>query len=94
MPIYEYKCEQCGNVEEVLQKISDAPLSTCERCSGNLHKLISHSTFHLKGSGWYVTDYAKKSSSDTKTETSKTQANEAKPSSSDGPKTSTSDTSA
>jgi putative FmdB family regulatory protein len=61
MPIYEYQCSQCGNVEEAIQKFSDKPLSKCKRCSGKLHKLISHSTFHLKGSGWYVTDYANKS---------------------------------
>jgi len=60
MPIYEYECTQCGRIEEVLQKFSDKPLTTCRHCSGKLHKLISHSTFHLKGSGWYVTDYAGK----------------------------------
>ena len=60
MPIYEYECTQCGRIEEVLQKFSDKPLTTCKHCSGKLHKLISHSTFHLKGSGWYVTDYAGK----------------------------------
>jgi len=61
MPIYEYECAQCGAVEEVIQKFSDKPLSTCKQCSGKLTKLMSQSTFHLKGSGWYVTDYAKKS---------------------------------
>ena len=58
MPLYEYECTQCGRIEEVLQKFSDKPLTTCRHCSGKLHKLISQSTFHLKGSGWYVTDYA------------------------------------
>lgn len=61
MPIYEYECAQCGCVEEVIQKFSDKPLNTCKRCSGKLTKLMSQSTFHLKGSGWYVTDYANKS---------------------------------
>jgi putative FmdB family regulatory protein len=61
MPIYEYECTQCGKVEEVLQNFSDAPLTTCSVCSGKLNKLISQSSFHLKGSGWYVTDYAGKS---------------------------------
>ncbi|MDM8535800.1 zinc ribbon domain-containing protein [Desulfobacterales bacterium HSG17] len=61
MPIYEYECEQCGKLEEALQKISDAPLSICRYCSGSLHKLMSQNSFHLKGSGWYVTDYANKS---------------------------------
>jgi putative FmdB family regulatory protein len=60
MPIYEYQCSECGNIEEALQKVSDAPLTTCTNCSGKLNKLISHSSFHLKGSGWYVTDYADK----------------------------------
>ena len=61
MPIYEYECMQCGSVDEVLQKISDKPLKKCRHCSGKLQKLISHSSFHLKGTGWYVTDYAGKS---------------------------------
>jgi len=61
MPIYEYECSKCGQIEEVLQKFSDKPLTKCKHCSGKLNKLVSHSTFHLKGSGWYVTDYAAKS---------------------------------
>jgi putative FmdB family regulatory protein len=63
MPIYEYECAKCGKVHEIIQKISDKSLSKCPNCSGKLHKLISQSTFHLKGSGWYATDYAKKSNS-------------------------------
>jgi putative FmdB family regulatory protein len=65
MPIYEYECESCGKIEEILQKISDNPLCTCKHCTGKLHKLVSHSSFHLKGTGWYVTDYAKKSAKKT-----------------------------
>jgi len=57
MPIYEYECTQCGKIEEALQKFSDAPLIQCKHCSGELHRLISNTAFHLKGSGWYVTDY-------------------------------------
>ncbi len=60
MPIYEYECTNCGKVIEAWQKFSDPPLTTCEHCKGKLRKLISLSTFHLKGSGWYVTDYAGK----------------------------------
>ena len=69
MPIYEYECEKCGKVVEQWQKISDPPLEWCE-CGGPMHKLISRSSFHLKGSGWYVTDYARKGSggSDSKKE--------------------------
>jgi putative FmdB family regulatory protein len=63
MPIYEYECSKCGEIEEIFQKFSDKPLVKCKRCSGKLHKLISHSSFHLKGTGWYVTDYANKSRS-------------------------------
>jgi putative FmdB family regulatory protein len=62
MPIYEYRCEKCGKVFEILQRFSDAPLKTHEDCGGEVEKLISHSAFQLKGSGWYQTDYAKGSS--------------------------------
>ncbi len=58
MPIYEYQCAACGRVEEKWQKISEDPLTTCPACGGNLSKLISNCAFHLKGSGWYVTDYS------------------------------------
>ncbi len=58
MPIYEYQCAACGRVEEKWQKISEDPLTTCPACGGSLSKLISNCSFHLKGSGWYVTDYS------------------------------------
>jgi len=61
MPIYEYQCDNCGRIDEVMQKISEKPLTKCSYCNGKMHKLISHSAFHLKGTGWYVTDYAGKS---------------------------------
>ena len=61
MPIYEYECKKCGHQTEVLQKFSDPPITGCELCHGDMKKLISHNTFHLKGTGWYVTDYASKS---------------------------------
>jgi putative FmdB family regulatory protein len=57
MPIYEYQCAACGQVVEKWQKISEDPLVTCPNCGGRLSKLISNCSFHLKGSGWYVTDY-------------------------------------
>jgi putative FmdB family regulatory protein len=66
MPIYEYQCDQCGKIEEALQSINDKPLTKCAHCSGKLHKLISHSAFHLKGTGWYVTDYAGKAQNKSK----------------------------
>ena len=58
MPIYEYQCAACGRVVEKWQKISEDPLTTCSACGGGLSKLISNCAFHLKGSGWYVTDYS------------------------------------
>jgi len=60
MPIYEYECAKCGHQTEVLQKFSDQLITKCELCKGKMKKLISQSTFHLKGTGWYVTDYASK----------------------------------
>lgn len=71
MPVYEYQCTVCGQVEEAFQKISDSPLETCSHCQGHLKKIISQSTFHLKGSGWYVTDYGgKKAGTETKKKSS------------------------
>lgn len=60
MPIYEYRCDKCGHEFEEWQKFSDPVVDTCPTCGGKSHRLISQSSFHLKGSGWYVTDYAKK----------------------------------
>ncbi|NOX21328.1 MAG: zinc ribbon domain-containing protein [Nitrospirae bacterium] len=60
MPIYEYLCLKCNKELEVVQKFSDEPLTTCPECGGQLKKLISSSSFILKGSGWYITDYASK----------------------------------
>ena len=65
MPIYEYQCEKCGRVLEAYQKFSEPALKTCKNCSGRLHKLISQSSFHLKGTGWYVTDYGNKRTENT-----------------------------
>ena len=61
MPIYEYHCDQCGETTEMLQKFSDDPLTVCPACGGHVEKLMSMNSFKLKGSGWYVTDYAGKS---------------------------------
>lgn len=64
MPIYAYKCESCGHAKDVLQKISDAPLSTCPACGKeSFHKQVTAAGFQLKGSGWYVTDFRGGSSS-------------------------------
>jgi putative FmdB family regulatory protein len=76
MPLYEYQCEACGHRFEVIQKFSDPPVETCPRCGGAVRKLLSSPAIQFKGSGWYITDYAKKdssssapSSSETKSET-------------------------
>jgi putative FmdB family regulatory protein len=60
MPIYEYCCEKCGREFEEWQKFSDSPVEKCEECGGRTRRLISHSSFVLKGTGWYVTDYGRK----------------------------------
>ena len=59
MPIYEYDCQKCGTFETT-QKITEKPLSKCPTCKGKVKKLISNTSFQLKGTGWYVTDYARK----------------------------------
>src|SRR5215510_4515282 len=64
MPIYEYECSKCGKTIEVIQKFSDKPLTKHKECGGRLTKLISAAGFQFKGTGWYVTDYAKKGKSD------------------------------
>jgi putative FmdB family regulatory protein len=70
VPIYEYKCAECNKIFEAFQKISDDPLTECRFCNGKVERLISHTSFQLKGDGWYVTDYAKKSA-DSKTDAPK-----------------------
>lgn len=63
MPIYEYRCAECGKVFEVIQKFSDKPIKKCAHCGGKAEKLISQSSFVLKGTGWHATDYAVKKES-------------------------------
>jgi putative FmdB family regulatory protein len=62
MPLYEYECEACGHRAEVLQRVGAPPIGACESCGGKMKRLLSAPAFQFKGSGWYVTDYAKKSS--------------------------------
>lgn len=61
MPLYEYQCEKCGRFERIV-KFSDPPLAACPTCGGPVQKLFSSPAIQFKGSGWYITDYAKKSS--------------------------------
>jgi putative FmdB family regulatory protein len=63
MPIYEYHCDSCDTRFERLQRLDDPPLAACEECGGPVRKLISAPAFQFKGSGWYVTDYARKGTS-------------------------------
>lgn len=64
MPIYEYVCQKCGHHLEVMQKMSDKPLSKCPECKGKLEKIFSQTSFQLKGSGWYATDYTSRGKSE------------------------------
>ena len=59
MPIYEYKCEKCGNLDEHLMRFSDPDPEGCSKCGDPVHKIVSQTSFSLKGTGWYVTDYKK-----------------------------------
>ena len=60
MPIYEYKCKKCGKEFEMFQGVADPVAKSCKFCRGPVHKMMSLSSFHLKGSGWYATDYGGK----------------------------------
>ncbi len=86
MPLYEYECTQCGKRIEKIQKFSDSPLTTCEKCGGKLEKLISSSAIQFKGTGWYVTDYAHKSSTTLPSSSSSESGNGGKGSSTEGAK--------
>ena len=67
MPLYEYRCEACGHQFEVIQKFSDDPIAVCPKCgSGPVAKLLSSPAFQFKGTGWYITDYARKGTSEGK----------------------------
>ena len=63
MPLYEYRCQKCGATIEKIQKFSDAPLAKCEKCGGRLERVVSAPAIQFKGSGWYVNDYGRGSSS-------------------------------
>ena len=98
MPIYEYECNKCGKEFEVFQRITEEPLTKCKFCEGPVNRLISQCSFHLKGTGWYVTDYkhggATSSGNGSTTDGSKEAKTEAKtePSKSEASKTETSKT--
>ena len=88
MPLYEYQCESCGHRFELIQKFSDPPAETCPACGkGPVQKLVSSPAFQFKGTGWYVTDYARKSDggSESKDKAPKADADSSKSESSDKP---------
>ena len=62
MPLYEYECDDCGHRFERIRKFSDPPLTACPECAGRVRKLVSSPAIQFKGTGWYVTDYARKPS--------------------------------
>ena len=90
MPLYEYQCDECGHTFEKIQKFSDPLETTCPKCGGPVRKLMSSPAIQFKGSGWYITDYAKKDSapakSDSKTDSKAETKTEGKSDSSDGTK--------
>ena len=71
MPVYEYECEDCRKIFEVQQKMSDAPLACCPDCKGEVRKLVSMSSFQLKGGGWYADGYASSSEKSSNKESEK-----------------------
>jgi putative FmdB family regulatory protein len=97
MPLYEYQCDACTERFERIQKFSDPPVETCPSCGSRVRKLLSSPAIQFKGSGWYITDYARKSSGDggkgdaskteTKTETSKSESSSTSTDSSTGSST-------
>jgi len=76
MPLYEYQCDKCGAVFEVIEKFSDKPLTVHENCGGNVERLLSAPALQFKGSGWYVNDYAKSGSPPSNGESKKKDASE------------------
>ncbi|MFQ5930724.1 MAG: FmdB family zinc ribbon protein, partial [Acidobacteriota bacterium] len=78
MPLYEYRCQDCGRTVEIIQRFSDPPLPECEVCGGELERLLSPAAVHFKGSGWYVTDYARKNDKGSSKEDSSAKAKEEK----------------
>ncbi len=93
MPLYEYRCIDCNNSLEVIQKFSDPVLADCSECGGRLEKVLSAPAIRFKGSGWYVNDYAKKNSGGSSQEKSekpakKSSKSDSKSSSESSPKSS------
>jgi putative FmdB family regulatory protein len=92
MPLYEYRCEGCGEKFEIIQKFSDRPMTTHDKCGGSVHRLLSAPALQFKGSGWYVNDYAKTSKPEGDGAPKKEDSAPAKTSSSESSDTSSSST--
>ena len=73
MPLYEYKCEKCGERVEIIQRVSDKPYSHCPKCGGDMKKMVSAPAIQFKGSGFYKTDYASSKPSDSGPKESKSE---------------------
>jgi putative FmdB family regulatory protein len=98
MPLYEYQCEKCGDLFEVMQKFSDEPVKVHEKCGGHVRRLLSAPALQFKGSGWYITDYAKGSNppsgkagaeASNNSDSGKSQSTKSEPGKSDGASTAT-----
>ena len=85
MPLYEYKCSKCHTRFEVIQKVADPPLKKCIKCGGAVTKTISAPAIQFKGSGWYITDYAKKTPAEKKIKPPAEEKKEAKKSEAPSP---------
>ncbi|HUO16340.1 MAG TPA: zinc ribbon domain-containing protein [Verrucomicrobiae bacterium] len=79
MPLYEYQCKKCGHRFEKIQKFSDKPIKKCPECGGAVEQLLSAPAVQFKGSGWYVTDYAKQSSAPSSDSSAKESKKDEKP---------------
>jgi putative FmdB family regulatory protein len=86
MPLYEYECDACGHRFEVIQKLADPPVDTCPVCGKPVHKMQSAPAFQFKGTGWYVTDYARKDGAKPPTDGASTDAANPKKETTDKPK--------
>ena len=92
MPLYEYQCDACSHRFERIQKFSDPPIETCPQCGGTVRKLLSSPAIQFKGSGWYITDYARKGSGGAKSDDGKGAPKTESSSSSDSTKASSTTT--
>ena len=94
MPLYQYECDSCAHRFERIQKFSDPLVDVCPKCGGTVRKLLSSPAIQFKGSGWYITDYAKKGGNVESSSSAKSEGNDKKPEGSDKSSEKSSDKSA